>query len=75
MSYTGEVRTGMIVLDGGAQLPEGMRVHVELIESPAASRDRGDWAAELLKLAGRAEGLPPDFARNHDHYLCGTPKK
>jgi hypothetical protein len=29
----------------------------------------------LLKIAGRIEGLPPDFAKNHDHYLHGLPKK
>ena len=29
----------------------------------------------LLEFAGTAEGLPPDMARNHDHYLHGTPKK
>jgi hypothetical protein len=29
----------------------------------------------LLKIAARIEGLPPDFARNHDHYLHGLPKK
>jgi hypothetical protein len=25
-------------------------------------------------MAGSVEGLPPDMARNHDHYLYGTPK-
>lgn len=29
----------------------------------------------LLSLAGLAKGLPRDFARNHDHYLHGTPKR
>jgi hypothetical protein len=29
----------------------------------------------LLKIAGRIKGLPSDFARNHDHYLHGLPKK
>jgi hypothetical protein len=30
---------------------------------------------KLLKFAGRAKGLPPDAARNHDHYLYGVPKR
>ena len=30
---------------------------------------------KLLKYAGKAVGLPPDAARNHDHYLYGTPKR
>ena len=29
----------------------------------------------LLEIAGTAEGLPTDFAKNHDHYLHGTPKR
>ncbi|MGA2556843.1 MAG: hypothetical protein ABSG04_11290 [Verrucomicrobiota bacterium] len=29
----------------------------------------------LLKIAARIEGLPPDFAKNHDHYLHGLPRK
>ena len=33
------------------------------------------WGAALLEIAGTAEGLPPDFAENHDHYLHGTPKQ
>lgn len=28
----------------------------------------------LLEFAGTAEGLPRDMARNHDHYLHGTPR-
>ena len=32
-------------------------------------------AAFLLRVAGTAEGLPPDLAENHDHYLYGTPKR
>jgi len=30
---------------------------------------------KLLKLAGTAEGLPPDLAVNHDHYLYGGSRK
>jgi hypothetical protein len=29
----------------------------------------------LLKIAARLEGLPPDLAKNHDHYLHGLPRK
>ena len=31
------------------------------------------WGAALLEVAGTAEGLPSDFAHNHDHYLHGAP--
>lgn len=30
---------------------------------------------KLQKYAGAVEGLPPDFARNHDHYIHGGPKR
>ena len=29
----------------------------------------------VLRVAGTAEGLPPDLAENHDHYLYGRPKR
>jgi hypothetical protein len=29
----------------------------------------------LLKAAGTCEGLPADYAAEHDHYLYGTPKR
>jgi len=31
------------------------------------------WEA-LRSLSGKAKGLPPDMAANHDHYLHGLPK-
>ncbi len=41
-----------------------------------ASRQDSDtvWSA-LLKLAGKAEGLPADLSEQHDHYLHGTAKR
>lgn len=29
----------------------------------------------LLEFAGKAEGLPPDYSTNLDHYLYGVPKR
>ena len=29
----------------------------------------------LLEFAGKAEGLPPDYSINLDHYLHGVPKR
>ena len=29
----------------------------------------------LLKIAAHLKNLPADFARNHDHYLHGLPRK
>lgn len=45
----------------------------ELVTQPAQPQ-RSVWDV-LLEFAGTAEGLPPDLAENHDHYLYGTPKR
>jgi len=72
MTHRGHIKDGHILLDEGVELPEGAEVRIELVvpeaEQPAI------WK-KLLELAGTAEGLPPDMARNHNHYLYGTPKK
>ncbi len=77
MSYQGKVTNGVVVLDNGVRLPDGTVVRVE----PLDDRDRpeaasGSLAERLLRFAGAAGGgLPEDLARNHDHYLYGTPKR
>ncbi|HEX5472091.1 MAG TPA: hypothetical protein VFW73_09400 [Lacipirellulaceae bacterium] len=72
MTYRGHVKNGQIALDESVELPEGAEVQVSVL--PAAKNEPGIWNA-LLDLAGTLEGLPPDLAENHDHYLYGTPKK
>jgi hypothetical protein len=72
MTYKGCVRNGVVVLKGRAKLPEGAEVKVTV--EPAGS-DRASLSRLLLKYAGKAKGLPRDLARNHDHYLYGTPKR
>jgi hypothetical protein len=72
MTYTARVEKGAIVLDGNIQLPDGTRLKVEQI--PDEPKDnRTVWEA-LRELDGKATGLPPDFAENHDHYIHGAPK-
>lgn len=44
-------------------------------KASAASGAPVRWGEALLEIAGTAEGLPPDFAENHDHYLHGAPKQ
>ncbi len=86
MDILGKVSDGVVVLKDPKALPDGTTVRVEPVGAaePAATepseaeeeRDDGPtiWE-ELRKLAGKAKGLPPDLARNHDHYLYGLPKK
>lgn len=47
----------------------------ELERQKAAGKYGRSWREALLEVAGTCEGLPPDFAINHDHYLHGTPKQ
>ena len=71
MTYKGRVKNGVVVLDRRTRLPEGAEVKVS-VEQPQDGRD--PLSRLLLKYAGKAKGLPRDLARNHDHYLYGTPK-
>lgn len=71
MTLEGTVQNGMVVLDQPQGLADGTRVQVVVVA------DEGDepTLAGLLELAGTVDGLPPDMARNHDHYLHGLPKR
>lgn len=72
MTLSGIVQNGQIVLEPGVCLPEGTRVTV--VAEVATSVPR--TAKELLQqFAGCMTDLPSDLARNHDHYLHGTPKQ
>ena len=72
MAHKGRVRNGVVVLDQPAASPEGTAVLVE----PLGDREALQSLREgLLRFAGTMEDMPPDMARNHDHYLYGTPKK
>jgi hypothetical protein len=79
MIYRGHVKNGVVVLDDPVTLPEGVAVKVECAagqaEQPVRDASRETLGQKLLKYAGKATGLPPDAARNHDHYLYGTPKE
>jgi hypothetical protein len=72
MQLEGTVQNGVVVLDNGQHLPEGTRVEVKVREEAGKEltlRER------LLGLAGTVHDLPPDMARNHDHYIHGAPKR
>jgi hypothetical protein len=73
MTYRGEVHGGVVVLEGGARLPEGAVVRVE-IELPTAAgpADDTDGVFEMADLA--VDTGIPDLATNVDYYLYGHPK-
>jgi len=72
MVYEGQVKNGVVVLDDPVTLPEGAKVRVELAEREPDRSMTDDQATtlgeKLMKFAGKAVGLPPDAARNHDHF-------
>lgn len=72
MKYTGTVKGGVVILEGNATLDEGTVVQVEPLSQPAPTHALGH---RLKSFSGTAKRLPPDMARNHDHYLHGRPKK
>ena len=83
MGYRGRVKNGRVVLDGGAALPEGCQVRLEVLATPvspkadqAASDAHGPARADkLVKYSGIVKDLPADAARNLDHYLYGHPRQ
>ena len=85
MTITGHVENGKIVLDEAATLTEGMKVRIQLIAGATETKgsqvesdeeDSGPTLYERMKpLIGMIKDAPSDFARNHDHYIHGLPKK
>ncbi len=77
MTCRGYVRDGRIELEPGANLPEGAILEISVLD-PADSTQAGPAVSLLERLrpiVGAAKGLPPDAARNIDHYLYGLPKR
>jgi hypothetical protein len=72
MTYRGRVAGGVVVLEDGAQLPEGIAVTVEPVEEKTGPEGE-DGLYRLADLAA-STGIP-DLAVNIDHYLYGHPKK
>jgi hypothetical protein len=54
--------------------PEELRLVKAKVDDLAKAK-RQTIGDALLKVAGTAEGLPRDMARNHDHYLHGAPRR
>jgi hypothetical protein len=50
-----------------------LKLHELLKKEPSPGEK--SWGEALLDLAGTVDGLPPDYAENHDHYLHGLPRR
>ena len=77
MVIEGVYRQGTVVFETPPPLPEGVRVRVEAVPTTDEdiTADSGGTLTALLKYAGVVKDLPPDMARNHDHYIHGSPKR
>lgn len=77
MTYHGHVVNGVVVFDGGSAPREGTEVRV-IVTSPPEAASNGSEVPTLLEsvadFIGIADDLLSDFARNHDHYIHGSPK-
>jgi hypothetical protein len=71
MSYTGIIENGVVRLPSATGWTDGTPVRIEKIEAP---QDRNELTRKLRQIAAQLDDLPADWAREHDHYLHGTPK-
>jgi hypothetical protein len=75
MVVQGTVHNGVAVPATGQTLPEGADVTIIVRAGGEKPTQNGSLRDLLLEFAGTIEGLPPDMAAQHDHYLHGRPKK
>ena len=79
MTYRGRIANGVVVLEPGARLREGTDVRVEPMADAEYAADGSQELVQLreglLGFSGIVKGGPSDLARNHDHYLHGTPPR
>ena len=66
MVYRGRVQNGQVVLDPPQQLPEGVEVAVEVIETEVAAVPS---TSPLMRYAGQAKDLPEDASETIDRVL------
>jgi len=75
MTLRGHIKNGAVVLAAPVGLPDGTDVEVEVRPVAESTESGPTWGEVFSDLAGSVNGLPPDMARNHDHYIHGTAKK
>lgn len=71
MPCRGHIKNGVVSPDQPFPWPEGTEVIVEPVES-ACHRTIAERFRDVI---GTVTDLPEDMARNHDHYIYGTPKQ
>jgi hypothetical protein len=72
MEFRGTVKDGVVVLEKGTSLEEGLEVSVRPVLKQPSMQDAkpaSTLGSRLMKFAGKAKDLPSDAARSRDHYL------
>ena len=70
MSFEGTFTNGTVTFSEPPAIEDGAIVEVVVKPKPQATLGQ-----RLMKLSGLIkEGLPEDFAAEHDHYVHGTPR-
>ncbi len=75
MSITAVVENDTIKLPPGIHVPDGTRVEITLPEAKPQVKGGKSVAQRYAKLAGLADDMPADLARNLDHYVHGQARK
>ena len=77
MTCRGQIRNGVVAPLESFPWPDGTEVTVAPVslESETDLDESLSTYERLKPLIGKAQGLPPDLAKNHDHYLHGRPKQ
>jgi len=75
MVYQGTVQNGVVVLENGVHLPDGVTVKVELISESLETKIDKSQLDPVFRMGELAEDAGiPDLSINIDHYLYGHPK-
>ena len=78
MTIHGHIENGNVVWDTPVCLPDGTKVIVLVEpnnENTPSDQPMSSLYERLQSVAGKAQGLPPDLAINHDHYLHDQAKR
>jgi hypothetical protein len=70
MTIRGRFSGGVVILEGGAKLPEGTLVTVQPVEAPQPVETDPLYQLDELAVSTGVQ----DLAQNIDHYLYGHPK-
>jgi hypothetical protein len=73
MVYHAHVENGAVIFDGPEPLPEGAKLEIHVVTTPAidAPKQEPPW----FKYFGAIKDLPPDASKRIDEVLYGHPKK